>query len=124
VRVTPADAQERTQVAELAVAVQEATGDAVELAYVDQGYTGADPALDAADHGIRLEVVRLEEAKRGFVLLLPALGGRAQLRLGDAVSPPRQGPRAAAGDGGGAPLRGVRVPHAAPVRPLGVYFSV
>jgi len=26
-------------------------------------------ALDAADHGIRLEVVKLNEAKRGFVLL-------------------------------------------------------
>ncbi len=69
VRVTPANAQERAQVAELAEAVQEATGQTVELAYVDQGYTGADPALDAADHGIRLEVVTLEQAKRGFVLL-------------------------------------------------------
>jgi len=39
------------------------------LVVVDQGYTGADPALDAADHGIRLEVVKLNEAKRGFVLL-------------------------------------------------------
>ena len=55
--------------AALAEAVQEATGDTVELAYVDQGYTGADPALDAADHGIRLEVVKLPTAKRGFVLL-------------------------------------------------------
>jgi transposase len=36
VRVTPAVAQERAQVAALAEAVQEATGDAVELAYVDQ----------------------------------------------------------------------------------------
>jgi len=69
VRVTPADEQERAQVAALTEAVQAVTGDTVELAYVDQGYTGADPALDAADHGIRLEVVRLNEAKRGFVLL-------------------------------------------------------
>ena len=69
VRVTPANAQERAQVAALAEAVQEATGEAVALAYVDQGYTGADPALDAADHGIRLEVVKLDQAKRGFVLL-------------------------------------------------------
>ncbi len=69
VRVTSANAQERAQVAALAEAVQEATGKTVELAYVDQGYTGADPALDAADHGIRLEVVKLDEAKRGFVLL-------------------------------------------------------
>ncbi len=69
VRVTPANAQERAQVAALAEAVQDATGDTVELAYVDQGDTGADPALDAADHGIRLEVVKLEQAKHGFVLL-------------------------------------------------------
>src|SRR3954454_13157069 len=34
-RVTPADEQERAQVAALAEAVQEATGESVELAYVD-----------------------------------------------------------------------------------------
>ena len=67
--VTPADAQERAQVERLAAAVQEATGETVEVAYVDQGYTGAEPAQDAAAHGIRLEVVKLPEAKRGFVLL-------------------------------------------------------
>ena len=50
-------------------AVQEATGDHVEVAFVDQGYTGDAPAEDAAAHGIRLEVVKLPEAKRGFVLL-------------------------------------------------------
>ena len=67
--VTPADAQDRAQVAALAAAVQEATGHTVELAFVDQGYTGTQAAGDAAAHGIRLEVVKLEEAKRGFVLL-------------------------------------------------------
>ena len=67
--VTPADAQEREQVAELAAAVQEATGQSVSLAYVDQGYTGDQTAADAASHGIALEVVRHTEAKRGFVLL-------------------------------------------------------
>jgi transposase len=68
-KVTPADAQERAQVGELAAAVQEATGESVELAYVDQGYTGDTPAAEAEARGIRLEVVRLPEAKRGFVLL-------------------------------------------------------
>jgi transposase len=68
-RVTAADEQDRAQVEALAVAVQEATGDSVELAYVDQGYTGEQPAADAADHGIQLEVVKLPEARRGFVLL-------------------------------------------------------
>jgi transposase len=67
--VTPADDQDRAQVAELADAVQAATGESVELAFVDQGYTGDQPATDAADAGIALEVVKLPQAKRGFVLL-------------------------------------------------------
>jgi transposase len=67
--VTPADAQDRAQAAALAAAVREATGSTVELAFIDQGYTGERAAGDAAAHGIRLEVVKLEEAKRGFVLL-------------------------------------------------------
>jgi len=66
---TPANAQERAQVAELAEAVQEVTGDHVEVAFVDQGYTGADAADAAEEHGIRLDVVKLPDAKRGFVLL-------------------------------------------------------
>jgi transposase len=39
------------------------------VAYVDQGYTGEETAEDARDHGIELEVVKLPEAKRGFVRL-------------------------------------------------------
>jgi transposase len=67
--VTPADQQDRDQVAVLAEAVQEETGESVELAYVDQGYTGDDAEGDAASYGIQLEVVKLSAAKRGFVLL-------------------------------------------------------
>jgi transposase len=67
--VTPADEQDRAQVAGLAEAVQEVTGESVELAFVDQGYTGEAAAESAAAHGLRLEVVKLPEAKRGFVLL-------------------------------------------------------
>ena len=67
--VTPANQQERDQVAVLAAAVQAATGDAVEIAFVDEGYTGEEPAAAAAAHGIRLEVVKLPAAKHGFVLL-------------------------------------------------------
>jgi transposase len=67
--VTPADAGDRSQVAALAAQVQAVTGQTVELAFVDQGYTGAQAERDAAAHGIRLEVVKLDEAKRGFVLL-------------------------------------------------------
>jgi len=68
-KVTPADVQERAQVAELAKAVQEATGGSVSLAYVDQGYTGSDAAEAAKAEGIELEVVKHAEAKKGFVLL-------------------------------------------------------
>jgi transposase len=67
--VTPANEPERAQVAVLADAVQQVTGEHVEVAFVDQGYTGETADLDAAAAGIRLEVVRLPDAKRGFVLL-------------------------------------------------------
>jgi transposase len=36
---------------------------------VDQGYVGHKPAAAAQERGIRLEVVKLPEVKRGFVLL-------------------------------------------------------
>jgi transposase len=67
--VTPANEQDRAQVGQLAEAVQEVTGETVELAFVDQGYTGETAAEAAAAHNIRLEVVKLDEAKKGFVLL-------------------------------------------------------
>jgi transposase len=67
--VTPADEQDRAQVGQLAAAVQEVTGDHVEVAFVDQGYTGDAPAAAADAQGIRLDVVKLAEAKHGFVLL-------------------------------------------------------
>ena len=67
--VTPANEQDRAQVGQLAQDVQEATGQSVEIAFVDQGYTGDAPAAAAQAHGIHLEVVKLPEAKRGFVLL-------------------------------------------------------
>jgi transposase len=68
-KVTAANEQDRAQVAQLAQAVQAATGENVQVAFVDQGYTGQQPAADAAQHGLRLEVVKHHEAKRGFVLL-------------------------------------------------------
>jgi len=67
--VTPANEQEWAQVQDLATQVQTITGETVTLAYVDQGYTGDDPAAAAAAHGIQLEVIRLPEAMHGFVLL-------------------------------------------------------
>ena len=68
-RVTPATEQDRAQVGALAEAVQEATGESVELAYVDRGYTGEEASAAAEAHGIRLEVVKHPGVKKGFVLL-------------------------------------------------------
>ena len=67
--VTAADEQDRAQVAQLAQDVQDVTGQTVEVAFVDQGYTGDQAAQAAAAYGLRLEVVKLPDAKRGFVLL-------------------------------------------------------
>jgi len=100
-KITPADEQDRAQVAELTQAMQEATGQTVEVGFVDQGYTGPIPAAAAAAHGVRLEVIKLSEAKRGFVLLQDVgslsapLRGRhafdASLATTNALPPPSQG---------------------------------
>lgn len=67
--VTPANEQERDQVEELSRQVQEVTGRSVTLAWVDQGYLGEKAELAAKEQGIELQVVRLPEAKKAFVLL-------------------------------------------------------
>jgi transposase len=67
--VTPANEQDRDQVEALAERVQAITGDTVEVAFVDQNYTGKAAADAAQRHGIELVVVKTDEAKRGFVLL-------------------------------------------------------
>jgi transposase len=66
---TPANADDRAEVGRIARDIQAATDQNVEIAFVDQGYTGERAAKAAAEHGIQLEVVKLSEAKRGFVLL-------------------------------------------------------
>lgn len=67
--VTPANEQERAQVKELSEAVQEATQQSVKAAFEGQGYTGDNPKNDAEEAGLELIVVKLSEAKKGFVLL-------------------------------------------------------
>ena len=67
--VTPASEQERAQVNALCEQVQHATGNTVKLGWADQGYTGERAKSDAAGYGIELVVVKLAEAKKGFVLL-------------------------------------------------------
>ena len=60
--VTPANAEDRGEVERLARTMQAVTGNNVDIAYVDQGYTGARAANAAAAHGITLEVIKLPEA--------------------------------------------------------------
>jgi transposase len=67
--VTSANKHDRDQADELARRPQEVTEQSVELAYADQGYTGDRLAEAAEMHSIALEVVKLPEAKRGFVSL-------------------------------------------------------
>lgn len=67
--VTPANEQDRHQVEVLIEHVQQVTGETVEVAFVDQGYTGERAAQAAAEQRVRLEVVKLPAAKKGFVLL-------------------------------------------------------
>ena len=68
-RVTAADQGDRAQVETLAEDMQAITGGTVEMAFVDQGYTGPNAAEAAQNHGIRLEGVKHPLARRGFVLL-------------------------------------------------------
>lgn len=67
--VTPANEQDRAQAHELAQQAQEVTGQSAEVAFVDQGYTGENPAQAVKAEGLRLEVIKLPKAKKGFILL-------------------------------------------------------
>ena len=67
--VTPANEQERAQVGALCERVQEVTDSSVKIAWADQGYTGEEVAKVAKTYGIALKIVKLPEAKKGFVLL-------------------------------------------------------
>ncbi len=53
----------------LCKAVQKETGKSVELAFVDQGYTGDKAENAAAKHKIELSVIKALGARKGFVLL-------------------------------------------------------
>jgi transposase len=68
-KVTPANEQERDQVGEILDELQSSTGQCVRVMYADQGYTGEAAANAASQRGVELVVVKLPEAKRGFVLL-------------------------------------------------------
>ena len=68
-KVTPANEQERARVGAWLAQVQEVTGQKIAVAFADQGYTGEEPAAQAAEQGVRLVVVKLAQARQGFVLL-------------------------------------------------------
>ena len=67
--VTPADVDERVEVGRLTRTVQAVTDNNVEVAFADQGYNGPNAAVAAEANGVELVVVKLPEAKKGFVLL-------------------------------------------------------
>ena len=67
--VTPVDVVDHAAIACLAADVQKAMRDNVTLALVDQGYTSEAASGAAQAEGIRLNVVKLPDAKRGLVLL-------------------------------------------------------
>jgi transposase len=108
--VSPANEQDRGRVEELAGAVQQATGESVELAYVDQGYTGEKAAEEAEAHGMRLEVVRHQAAKRGFVLLPRRWVVERDFASGIALSTLGEGLREAIRHFGGVALRRLSLP--------------
>jgi transposase len=68
-RVTPANIDDRVELEGLLRTAQAVTDGSVEVAFVDQGYAGEKPAEAAAAQGVELIVVKLPEAKKGFVLL-------------------------------------------------------
>lgn len=69
VLTTPANEQDRAQVFDLCLEVQEVTGVTVEVAFADQGYTGTPTALEATEAGVELVIVKRPEASQGFILL-------------------------------------------------------
>ena len=64
--VTAVNEQDRAQVGVLAEMVHDVTGQTVEEAFIDEGDTGDTTTQAAAEHGIRLEFVKLPDAKKGF----------------------------------------------------------
>jgi transposase len=65
--VTPANQQDQAQFQELAQ--QDAIGKPVEVDFANEGFTGEAPAQAAQAKGLQLKVVKLLQAKQGFVWL-------------------------------------------------------
>ena len=84
---TPANEQERAQVATLAQNVQEVCGQSVQIAFVDQGYTGEDAAQAAKQHGIQAGSGQAFRGQAWLCVAAAALGRRTHLRLARTFSP-------------------------------------
>jgi hypothetical protein len=69
VHATAAKEDERDQIDALCAAAQAETEESLELVYADQFYTGPRAAEAAAEHCIELEIIKLAEPKKVFVLL-------------------------------------------------------
>ena len=86
-------ADDRSAVAILVAAVQDATGEGVARAHVDQAHAGERAAQAAAAHGIALEVIRLPDAQApgGGTLIRPdGLACAASLATASAGPEPLQ----------------------------------
>lgn len=67
--VTPANEQDRDQVAQLTQDIQDVTGGSVTVALGDGSYTGENAAQAAKENGIELQIVKVPDTVRGFVVL-------------------------------------------------------
>jgi len=120
--VSEASADDRAEVGRLSEAVRDATGDGVGLACVDQGHTGDRAATAAEAHGIESEVVKLPDARKGFVLPPRRwVVERSFARTTRCRRPVKDYERHASTPAGHAPRR-LRLPHAQQGRATGRRF--
>ena len=100
--------EERIKVRTLAQEVQYVNEESVTLAFVDQGYTGQ----AAWQEGMQLHGITRKEAKISRCFASAPLGYRAELWLGQALSPIGMGLCAMTANPGRAALCRVHHPHA------------
>ena len=110
--VTPADQGDREQVAALAQELQQVTGGTVELAYVDQGYTGPNAAEARGKTRPAAGSGQASDGKTRLPAAAPPMGRRTQLRVGRTLPPPRPGLRTARHNPQRSSSARLRHPHA------------
>ena len=81
-RVTAANVDDRSEVGKLAEAVQQATGESVELIYADQGYTGRQTSRCGGTARHRVMRGQAGRSQEGICVAPQALGRRTVFRLG------------------------------------------